>query len=154
MTYFFSQEKSFCNNFVEKFDEKDKNLKFLSVKSDKVNMRTGPNNRYNVKYVYIKKNLPFKILGFFEEWYFVEDPFGEKGWIKKKLFFNSKKQNFAFVSNENGIFCYNSPSKTSQIKIKIDNFYILKIFSCKNEFCFIKLDREKFWCKKKDLWGL
>ncbi len=133
-------------------DKQNKNIKFLSIKSDKVNMRTGPNNRYDIKFVYIKKYLPFKIVGSFEEWYFAEDPFGEKGWIKKNLFFNSKKQNFAFVSSENGIFCYNSPSKTS--KIKIDNFYILKIHSCKNDFCFIKLDKKKFCCEKKDLWGI
>lgn len=129
--------------------------KFLCLKSDKVNMRTGPESRYNVKYIYIKKNLPFKILGSFEEWYFAEDPFGEKGWIKKNLFFSSKKNHFVFVSNQDGIICFESASENLKKRIKIDSFHILKLKeNCKNSLCEVILGKKKIWCKKNDLWGV
>ena len=126
--------------------------KFLSIKSDKVNMRTGPDNRYDIKYVYIRRNLPFKILGSFDEWYFVQDPDLETGWIKKNLFFNSKKQSFVFVLEKNGVLC--KTSRNSNKKIKIDHFYILRLNYCKDNFCLVNFDNNKLWCEKKDLWGV
>ena len=128
--------------------------KFLSIRSDKVNMRTGPSPRYDVMYIYIKKNTPFKILDSFEEWYKVEDLDGEHGWIKKNLFLNSKRQRYGAVINHDGIFCNQSPSNASKKKIKIDYLHFVKLNDCKNQFwCLVQIDETKAWCEKKFLWG-
>lgn len=130
-----------------------KEVKFLSIRSEMVNMRTGPDNRYNIKYTYVKKYLPFKIIDTFNEWYFVIDPDLESGWIKKNLFLHSKKQVFGFIQNKNGIYCYKSNS--NQIpEYKIDNANIVKIISCNEKMCLIEIKKIKMWCQKNDLWGV
>ncbi|KLT23416.1 bacterial SH3 domain containing protein [Wolbachia endosymbiont of Armadillidium vulgare str. wVulC] len=44
---------------------------FISIKSNKVNMRTGPGFQYPVKWIYTCKNLPLKAIEEFENWKFV-----------------------------------------------------------------------------------
>lgn len=140
----------FDKNLINK---KNISENFLAVKSDKINMRTGPNNRYDIKYIYIKKNMVFKITDSFEEWYKVEDIDGEEGWIKKNLFFHSKKQKFAMIRSKDSIFCYSGRNTQAKKVFKIDYLGLVKLVECRGEWCLVKKQDLKAWCESKFLWG-
>ena len=55
--------------------------RFAALKSDDVNMRSGPGERYPVLWQYKRRDLPMKIEREFDVWRLVEDMDGIKGWV-------------------------------------------------------------------------
>jgi SH3-like domain-containing protein len=55
--------------------------RYASVKTDDVNMRTGPGSRYPVTWTYKRRELPVRIEREFDVWRLVEDMDGIKGWV-------------------------------------------------------------------------
>lgn len=59
--------------------------RFVSLRADEVNMRTGPGERYPVEWAYRRRDLPVEIVAEFEAWRRVRDPEGAEGWIHQSL---------------------------------------------------------------------
>ena len=55
--------------------------RYASLKSDDVNMRVGPAERYPVIWTYQRRDLPVRIEREFDIWRLVEDMDGVKGWV-------------------------------------------------------------------------
>ncbi len=55
--------------------------RFASLKTDEVNLRTGPGLRYPIDWVYKRRDLPVQIEREFEVWRLVADQDGVKGWV-------------------------------------------------------------------------
>jgi len=55
--------------------------RYVSLRSDEVNMRAGPAERFPILWVYRRKELPVKIEREFDIWRLVEDMDGIKGWM-------------------------------------------------------------------------
>jgi SH3-like domain-containing protein len=55
--------------------------RYVSLRSDEVNMRAGPAERFPILWVYRRKELPVKIEREFDVWRLVEDMDGIKGWM-------------------------------------------------------------------------
>jgi SH3-like domain-containing protein len=55
--------------------------RYVSLRSDEVNMRSGPGERYPVLWLYKRHELPVKIEREFDVWRLVEDMDGIKGWV-------------------------------------------------------------------------
>ena len=72
------------------------NVKFLSLKNNKVNLRQGPSFDYPIKFIYKKKYLPVIIIDQSETWRKIKDFENNSGWIhisqlsKKKSGINIK----------------------------------------------------------------
>ena len=57
--------------------------RYVSLKSDEVNLRIGPSVNYPIKIKYIYKNLPIEIIEEFDVWRKVKDHENNFGWIHK-----------------------------------------------------------------------
>ena len=55
--------------------------RFASLKTDEVNLRSGPGLRYPIEWVYKRRDLPVEIQREFEVWRLVADSDGVKGWV-------------------------------------------------------------------------
>lgn len=55
--------------------------RYAALKSDEVNMRVGPAERYPVIWTYKRRDLPVRIEREFDIWRLVEDMDGIKGWV-------------------------------------------------------------------------
>lgn len=55
--------------------------RFVSLRSDDVNMRAGPGTRYRIEWVYKRRDLPVEIEREFDVWRWVRDPYGVEGWV-------------------------------------------------------------------------
>ena len=56
--------------------------RFVSLKSDKVNMRVGPGKKYAIDWRYERKGLPVEVIQEFDRWRKVRDADGTEGWVK------------------------------------------------------------------------
>ena len=59
--------------------------RFVSLKSDKVNVRAGPTKDHDVAWVYSRAGLPVEITAEFENWRRIRDWEGAEGWVYHSL---------------------------------------------------------------------
>ena len=55
--------------------------RFVSLRADEVNLRTGPGIRYPIDWVYRREGLPVEIIDEFEAWRRIRDREGATGWV-------------------------------------------------------------------------
>lgn len=59
--------------------------RFVSLRSNEVNIRTGPGPRYPIEWVMTKQTLPVEILEEFEGWRRIRDWEGTQGWVHQSM---------------------------------------------------------------------
>jgi SH3-like domain-containing protein len=55
--------------------------RFVSLKADRVNVRSGPNTDQDVRWVYTRAGMPVEIIAEFENWRRIRDWQGADGWV-------------------------------------------------------------------------
>lgn len=135
--------------FTFSYSNASENKKFLSLKNEEVNLRTGPSFDHPIKLIYKKKNLPLIIIDKFETWREIKDFENNSGWIHVSQL--SKKKS-AINIKEHSILYKNSTIYSQPIaKLEIGRLVIIK--KCKLTWCKIKSGNYKGWILKKYLWG-
>ncbi len=59
--------------------------RFVSLKSEKVNVRKGPSSDHEVAWVFQRKGMPVEITAEFENWRKIRDSEGAEGWILQQM---------------------------------------------------------------------
>ena len=59
--------------------------RYVSLKSDHVNVRLGPTKDNEVSWIYTKSGLPVEVTAEFENWRRVRDSEGAEGWVYHSL---------------------------------------------------------------------
>src|SRR5262245_26457172 len=59
--------------------------RFVSLKSDRVNVRSGPTKDHEVTWVYTRTGLPVEITAEYENWRRIRDWEGAEGWVYHSL---------------------------------------------------------------------
>ena len=70
--------------------------RFASLRSDEVNVRTGPGSRYPVDWVFKRKAMPVEIVAEYENWRKIRDWQGASGWVHQSLL--TGKRSFIIAS--------------------------------------------------------
>ena len=125
--------------------------RFVSLKSNDVNLRVGPSINYPIELKYIQKNLPLEIIDEFDVWRKTKDHEGNIGWLHKSLI---KGDRFVLVqiNSDADLKIYDRPNGKEIGFIKKNN--ILKLNECIIHWCKIKNDNIKGWVSKQNLWGV
>jgi SH3-like domain-containing protein len=59
--------------------------RFATLKSDEVNVRTGPGSRYPIDWVFKRKGMPVEIVAEYENFRKIRDWQGASGWVYQGL---------------------------------------------------------------------
>ncbi len=124
--------------------------RFVSLKSNEINLRVGPSINYPINIKYIKKNLPIEIIDEYDLWRKVKDHEDNTGWIKKGLLKGDRYVLTGIKNNEAKIF--NRPNGNEVGIIKKNN--ILKLDICLEDWCYISHEDINGWLSKDDIWGV
>jgi SH3-like domain-containing protein len=121
---------------------------YLALKNNKVNVRYGPGFDYPIKYIYIKKNLPLKIIDKKDNFRRIIDFKKNSGWVH----ISQLKKNKSFILLEDKIL-FSKPTKYSKPIIKIAKGRLLVVKKCKKIWCRVKTDNYLGWLKTDNIWG-
>ena len=124
--------------------------RFVSLKSNEINLRVGPSINYPINIKYVKKNLPIEIIDEFKLWREIKDYEGNTGWIKKGLLKGNRYVLTGIKKKDAKIF--NRPNGKKIGIIEKNN--ILKLETCLEDWCYISLQNIKGWLSKNDIWGV
>ena len=121
---------------------------YLALKNNKVNVRYGPGFDYPIKYIYIKKNLPLKIIDKKENFRRIIDFKKNSGWIH----ISQLKKNKSFILLEDKIL-FSKATKYSKPIAKISSGRLLLVKKCKLKWCRVKTENYTGWIKSEKVWG-
>ena len=125
--------------------------RFVSLKSNDVNLRIGPSINYPIKLKYIQKNYPIEIIDEFDVWRKAKDHNGNMGWLHKSLI-KGERYILTGINNNDKINIYNRPM--GELVGTIEKNNILRLNQCLLNWCNIKSKQIRGWVSKKNIWGV
>jgi SH3-like domain-containing protein len=125
--------------------------RFASLKTDEVNLRSGPGLRYPIEWVYKRRDLPVEIQREFEVWRLVSDQEGVKGWVHQATLVG--RRTFVSIGVEQVI--RSSAEDTASAVARLKPGVIGRIRSCdaKADWCQVQVGEYRGWLKREAFWG-
>ncbi len=126
--------------------------RFVSLRTEPVNMRTGPGVRYPVTWVYQRRGLPVEVTDEFDTWRRVKDPDGEEGWVHQSML---SGQRTGFVLEE-AVPVYKGSTLSSAVIAQLSPGVVVTVDRCprQTEFCLIEIEGLDGWVRRGVFWGL
>ena len=121
---------------------------FLMLKNNKVNVRHGPSFEYPIKYVYLKKNLPIKVIDKKENFRRIIDHKQNSGWIHTSQL--KKSSSVILIKDQ---FIFTKPSKFSKPLAIAKKGKLILLKKCKENWCKIKSKDISGWILFENFWG-
>ena len=127
--------------------------RFVSLRSNLINARSGPGARYPIEWVYMQKGAPVEIVAEFEIWRQIKDWQGSKTWVHKSMLSGHRSVK-VITPGENNI--YAKPDYNSKVIAKVENEVVGEVIKCPEEksFCHIRFDSIDGWVSRQNLYGI
>jgi SH3-like domain-containing protein len=124
--------------------------RFVSLKSDIVNMRVGPGHEYPLQWVYVLKNLPLKVISEFDVWRKVVDHEGETGWIHGQLV---SLKRYGVITSSNAKLRA-KPNQQATVTAVAEAGVLMELQYCERQWCRLGTDSVKGWLERSQFWGV
>jgi len=125
-------------------------IRFVSLRSDKVNLRAGPGTRYPVEWIYQRRALPVAIIAEFDTWRKVRGPDGTEGWVHQSLL--STRRTVVVLGELRT--ARRAPEREAAGVFRIEGGATARLSRCEGDWCLIEAERMKGWIECSALWGL
>jgi len=125
--------------------------RFVSLGSDQVFVRTGPGQRYPVKWEYKKKGLPVEIVLEYDIWRKIRDFDGQVGWVHHTLL-NGKRM--AFILGRENVPIRKDYAEEAVILAYLEPKTLVEVKSCAVHWCRVDASGYKGWLPQNLLWGV
>ena len=125
--------------------------RFASLKTDEVNLRSGPGLRYPIEWVYKRRELPVEIEREFEVWRLVEDPDGVKGWVHQATLVG--RRTFMVTGGEHTIRAEASDAAAATARVMPGVIGRLRACAANAGWCQVQVGDYRGWLKRDAFWG-
>ena len=122
---------------------------YLTLRSDKVNLRQGPSFEYPIKLIYKKKFLPVLVVDKSYNFRKIIDHENNSGWIHISQL--SKKKAALSILDKSIIFQKASIYSKPLARLEVGRLCL--VMKCKNDWCKIKTGDYSGWIEKQNLKG-
>lgn len=133
--------------------------RFVSTKSDRVNLRTGPGTDYPTAWVLRRAGLPLEVIKEFENWRQVRDAEGTTGWVSQQLL--SGRRTALVLPWElkpdtpaPQVALRDSDSEGASPVAMVEAGVIANVRACDGRWCDVIIDRFRGFIPQKQLWGV
>ena len=133
--------------------------RFVSLKSDRVNLRNGPGTDYPTGWVYRRAGLPLEVVKEFEGWRQVRDADGATGWVLQSFLSGRRTGLVIPWELKSGSPLPQEPirssdSENSGMVAKVEAGVIANVHSCDGRWCRVTIDNFAGYIEQKKLWGV
>lgn len=131
--------------------------RFVSLKSNDVNVRRGPGQEYEIAFTFVKEGLPVEITQEFDNWRKIRDSEGTEGWVFHSLLSGKRTAIVApWESDGNsGPFpAHADPEATSTVVAYLAPKVVADVEECHSGWCRISGNGYRGWIEQDKLWGV
>jgi len=131
-------------------DTAQKLPRFVSLRSDQVNLRVGPGENYPIQWVLTRKEMPVEITKEFENWRMIRDWQGTEGWVHERMLTGKRA-----VVIKGGIrTLHRQPDVAAPPVARAEPGVIAKLLECRADWCRVDAADHTGWVQRGDLWGV
>lgn len=124
--------------------------RYVSLKSDEVNVRTGPGVQYPIEWVFTRRHLPVEVVEQYEYWRKIRDVEGTTGWVHNSTITGKR---YALVTGDMRSL-RRKPELSAPEAAKLEPGVIGQILECEGAFCRIEAGGIKGWLARSEFWGV
>ena len=124
--------------------------RFVSLRSEEVNLRTGPGVRYPVEWVFVRRQMPVEILQEFENWRRIRDRDGTEGWVHQSMLTGRRA---AVVEGEMRNL-RRRPEAEAPVVARVEPGVVAAILECKDAWCRLETAGFRGWVPRTEIWGV
>src|SRR5213082_4131778 len=128
--------------------------RYVSLKSDHVNVRAGPTKDNDVAWVYTRSGLPGEITAEFENWRRVRDSEGSEGWVYHSLLSGRRTAVITMKSKEELAALYERADPTSSVSARLQAGVVAQVKRCAAGWCHVLGNGFDGWIEQQRLWGV
>jgi SH3-like domain-containing protein len=125
--------------------------RWVSLKFNEVNARSGPGDDYPAVWTYRAKGLPVQVVAETREWRKVCDPDGGSAWIHRRTTIGVRT---VFHRGSQLLPLRSSPRNSARTRALLAVRGIARLDKCEKGWCLIEVGRDKGWAPARSLWGL
>ena len=125
--------------------------RFVSLRSEKVFVRSGPALRYPIKWVYQKDKLPVEVIQEFDTWRKIRDVEGDEGWVHQSLLTG---QRTVLIKSDDLVPLQKEPRSPGRLVAKLEPDVIAEVTACEGDVCSVSAGGFSGWAERKYLWGI
>ncbi len=133
--------------------------RFVSLKSDRVNLRNGPGTDYPTGWVYRRAGLPVEVIKEFEGWRQVRDSEGATGWVLQSLLSGRRTGLVVPWERKSGktpplVPIVANDSSSAGVVVNVEAGVIADLHACDGRWCRVTVDKYNGYMEQKKLWGV
>jgi SH3-like domain-containing protein len=128
--------------------------RYVSLKSDHVNVRAGPTKDNDVAWVYTRSGLPVEITAEYENWRRVRDSEGAEGWVYHSLLSGRRTAVVTMKSKDDLAPLYESTDSTAAVTARLQAGVVAQVKKCTSNWCHIAGNGFDGWIEQQRLWGV
>jgi len=127
--------------------------RFVSLRSDEVNLRIGPDTRFPIEWTYQRRDLPVQILREYNQWRRIRDMEGTEGWVHqstlagRRTFLTRGQAEHTLRSHE---------AEASNIVARLMPGVVGRIRNCRpgSAWCEVQVGDHRGFLKRSEIWGV
>src|SRR6478735_2449392 len=109
--------------------------RYVSLKSDHVNVRAGPTKDNDVAWIYTRAGLPVEITAEFENWRRVRDSEGSEGWVYHSMLSGRRTAVVTMKIKDELAPLYDRADSTSAVAARLQAGVVTQVKKCTNGWC-------------------
>lgn len=124
--------------------------RYVSLKFDKVNARSGPGDDHRTLWIYRVRGLPVQVVAETSEWRRICDPEGQLVWVHKRT---TDGRRTAINMQSTPAALRRRPKDASRIVAYLNPRAMASLVRCEDQWCHVRADDVSGWVKEGELWG-
>lgn len=123
--------------------------RFVSLKTDRANIRRGPGRSHRVDWVFMKRGMPLEIVAEYGHWRKVRDVDDAGGWV-----------HFAMLRGQRSVVVTapraalrKEPDRGAPLVALAEAGVIMSLEKCQLDWCEVKVRDMAGWVAKAEVWG-
>lgn len=123
---------------------------WASISAGKAMMRTGPGKNYPATWLYLRADLPIRVVETYPGWRKVEDPEGEQGWMLQRLLSDTRT---ALVTGNAPRPMHEKPSSSARVRYRAEPGVVGRLSDCRGGWCRLDVGGRTGYIRTGHFWG-
>jgi len=130
--------------------------RFVSLKAERVNVRSGPTKDNDVNWVYTRAGLPVEIIAEYDNWRRIRDWEGGEGWVLHSLLSGRRTALILAPAKavDDFVPLHASAEGTSAVTARLQAGVLAGVKRCADGWCRISGEGFDGWIEEDRLWGV
>ena len=124
---------------------------WASISAGKAMMRTGPGTNYPATWLYVRADLPIRVVETYPNWRKVSDPDGTTGWMLQRLLSDRRT---ALVTGDSARPLHQDPSEDSKVRYLAEPGVVGRLSKCADGWCRLEVQGREGYIRTGHVWGL